>query len=587
MNDRMNQPERDVLEQATAALRDARFPDGPPPQLIASTIENLQTSNPAPDVIRRIQRRKFMFRFARYGAAAAVLLAVLAGAFWLLDRSASTSFADMVENVKKAKTVSFVMKQKFDDQPELQTKMYVKGNLMRYEISDTVTLIVDLDRTKGLELDPVHKVARSMNIRNHQDDEGMKDVIDRLRNLKDDAKDHVKSLGDEEVGGRKCRVYQITGLAKPLWFGATAFKLWVDAKTGWPVKIHAADEHTSLTYDDFKWDEPLKDDWFSLEVPKDYTLEKLKPAVVEPDRIYYQQGWTELHSIRPDGQKPEMQFVPRPPDGPETYDAAKSELSPDGRYLAMAYTHVTDHGAFPPYRVLLWDRTRPNEAAVEVYARPDGELQGWRFSHDGKLLYVSWWEHIAGKEMAVGRTGTDVVDLKTKTRQAVKLLTYKGADGKEQQARFATISADGQTILVVGQGLQAATADGKMIRSLSASDTAVIPASVRLSPDGQQVVYTVFHRDDLSHSLMVASISGGEPKELIPAGKVTDVRPRWSPDGKQIAYTCRLLDPKNPPFSYGTETYLKVVNANGSNVSTLLTKKARPKETSLELTAWR
>jgi outer membrane lipoprotein-sorting protein len=586
MNDRMGRNERDVLDRATAALRDARISDGPSLQLTASTVEALQTSNPAPSVIRRIQRRKLMFRVARYGAAAAaVILVVMAGAFWLLDRTASTTFADMVENVKRAKSVSFVAHQKFAI--ELETKVFIQGNLIRCEIPDALVLIADLNQRKVLELDPYRKVARWIDKKDRPDIEELKDPIEQLRNLKEDAKDHAKSLGDEEVGGRKCHVYQIKGLAKSSWIGGDQFTLWVDVKTGLPVKIHADDEHTSLTFEDFKWDEPLKTDLFSLEIPKGYTLEELTPAVVKPGRIYYQEGWVVLHSILPDGGKPEMQFVPRLPDSPEAYDSSKAELSPDGRDLAMAYSHVTSHGAFPPYHVLLWDRTQPKEAAVEVYARPEGELQSWRFSDDGKLLYVSWWEHIAGKKPTDGRYGTDVVDLKTKAKQAVKLPTYKDADGKEQETRFAAASVDGQTILVVGQGLQAATADGKVVRSLTAPDANVLPASVRLSPDGKQVVYATFHRDDKSHSLSVVSLAGGEPKELIPAGKFTDVRLRWSPDGKRVAYTCRLLDPKNPPFNYGAETYLKLVDADGGNASTLLTKKVQPKEASLELTAWR
>ena len=37
----------------------------------------------------------------------------------------------MVENVKKAKSVSFVLKQKLGNQPELKSKMLIQGNLLR------------------------------------------------------------------------------------------------------------------------------------------------------------------------------------------------------------------------------------------------------------------------------------------------------------------------------------------------------------------------------------------------------------------------------------------------------------------------
>ena len=87
-----------------------------------------------------------------------------------------------------------------------------------------------------------------------------------------------------------------------------------------------------------------------------------------------------LYSLRPDGQKPEEQLTAAfLTNSPDTYVADKAELSPDGRYLAMAYTHTTKNGSFPPYRVLLWDRTHPGLDAVEVYARPEGELRSWRF----------------------------------------------------------------------------------------------------------------------------------------------------------------------------------------------------------------
>ena len=65
MNHGVDGKERDVLDEATAALRDARIPDGPSPQLAASTVEAMLTSKTALDVIRRTQRRIIMFRIAR------------------------------------------------------------------------------------------------------------------------------------------------------------------------------------------------------------------------------------------------------------------------------------------------------------------------------------------------------------------------------------------------------------------------------------------------------------------------------------------------------------------------------------------
>jgi len=151
---------------------------------------------------------------------------------------------------------------------------------------------------------------------------------------------------------------------------------------------------------------------------------------------------------------------------------------------------------------------------------------------------------------------------------------------------FATATADGQTFLVVGQGLYEATAEGELGRRLTAPEARVGPRSVRLSPDGKQAVYATV-LPDKSQQLFVVSLTRGEAKELVPAGKFTDFRARWSPDGKQIAYTCRLFDPSHPPFYYGAETFLKVVDPNGSNVVTLLKEKVHANGPSLELTAWR
>ena len=436
MSERNERHEIDILDRATAALRDTPIPAGPPPQLAASTtlkLENLATS---PNRLPRRNRVVTIVRYCRLLPPPSCLV-VVAVAFWLIDRNATFTFAQVVDNVTKAKSVSFVVHQKIGKQPELETRMFIRGDVVRYEIADFATIIMDWNKRKGLELDTrwqgtiKDKIARKIDLEGRVPKDDVRNPIDRLRHIKEGSKDYAQRLGDEVLDQRNCQVYQVRGAKDASMLVPSDFKLWVDAKTGLPVKIHAQDENISLLYEDFKWNEPLQDDLFSLTVPKDYRLEELTPAVVKPGRIYYHQGWVELHSIEPDGKKPEVQFVPRVADSPNIYVSGSAELSPDGRYLAIAYTNVTKEGAFPPYRVLLWDRTRPKEEAVEVYSRPDGELQTWQFSGNDRL-WINWWEGIPGRKGPDGRTGTDFVDSwKTKHRMSLKLPMFKDAKGKE------------------------------------------------------------------------------------------------------------------------------------------------------------
>jgi outer membrane lipoprotein-sorting protein len=581
-----------LLDQATRALRAAPTSAGPPPHVVASTLEALNVALLSPDTVRPRERRKIMFRIGYSMGAAAVLVTIVAGTVWLMDRNASIGLAQVVDNVQRAKSVSFVLKQKLGNQPELESRMFIKGEFFRYELNGPppmgtmLIMIVNGNERKGLQLDVARKIATEIDLEGRVPAEELRDPIDRLRHLKANAKDNVVQLGDEELNGRKCQVYQVKGRIKeaPL-LVPDEFKLWVDAETGWPLQIQAADARTSLTYEQFRWDEPLRDELFSLKVPPGYVLEQLTPAVVRPGRIYYHQGYVDLRSIQPDGKNPEVQFVPHFADSPRVYCSDRAELSPDGRYLAIAYTNATKKGSFPPDRVFLLDRTRPKEPPREIYVRPEGELQFWRFSSDGRRLYVSWWQPLPGKQ-GDGHYGTDVADIDAGTKETLKLPAYQDASGAQTTMRFAAAAPDGQTYLVVGDGLHVATATGKLARRLGPVHANIIVASVRVSPDGKQALYATFH-DDRSQQLFVVSLAGGNPKELVPARHFTDLRARWSPAGKQIAHTSRLLDPSQPPRNYGTETYLKLVDPDGANPVTVLTQTVDQRGPSLELTAWR
>ncbi len=60
----------------------------------------------------------------------------------------------------------------------------------------------------------------------------------------------------------------------------------------------------------------------------------------------------------------------------------------------------------------------------------------------------------------------------------------------------------------------------------------------QISPDGQWVAYTVATPDlaanHISKNIWIVPARGGDPRQLTSTG--SDERPRWSPDGKTIAF---------------------------------------------------
>jgi hypothetical protein len=603
MNAESNQTPIDVLDRATAALRDAAPTESPPPSLVASTVGALQSRNAQRTEVAQPTETASRYRLLRYGSlAAAVAVAILVAFSLLIDRTARLTFAQVVENVRNAKSVQFVVTTKwhdkmkvhaYDNAPgELETKMAIQGDMVRYEVAGA-TIIVNMTDRKGIELHTIDQVAekRDFSDKKAAPPEVLQNLVERLRHLKDEIKGNFEQLADEDVAGRKCQVFQVKSRPKDAasWLVPSEFKLWVDAATGLPVRIQAENENQSVIYDHFVWDQPLDEKLFNLDVPLGYRLRELTPAVVVGDRIYVGRRDMQIESLRPDGHDAQRQFVPRFAKLPDVYVPDKTEISPDGRYLAMAFTNTTEHGSFPPDRIYLWDRTRATETADVIYARPGAELNSWQFSADGRQLYVQWWQPLHEQTRPEGRLGAEVVDLKDKTKHELKLPTFKDAVGKEQTMRFMAASSDGHTYLVVGGGMQVADDQGQIERRLtSATSDPIVGGSVRLSPDDKQVLYVVSHPQDQSEELFVVPVAGGEPKSLIAAGKFNDLRARWSPDGKRIAYTCRSLDPKNPPFNYGAEASLVTVDPDGNQAVTVLNEKVdRTWGPTLELIGWR
>jgi hypothetical protein len=299
MTEGNEQPPADVLDQATRALRNTAIPEGPPAQLAASTVEALQSASNSPDIVRLHERKRTMFRVMRYGstAAAAAMVAAITG--WLLFMNGTTTlaFADVIKNVGEAKSVSFVTKIPTIIQGArrgvLEQKHYIQGNSYHMEIPSAqedvpvppdappayLVLIADWQKKKALQIDYVAKTAKWLDADAKTWEELAKGIADPIKQLRQLKEQDAERLADEELNGCKLQVYRIT--RKDVFMGLTqskdeTTKLWVDPKTGLPVRIAVGDpsnkEKPFFVFEQFRWNEPLDAGLFKAEVPNGFTL---------------------------------------------------------------------------------------------------------------------------------------------------------------------------------------------------------------------------------------------------------------------------------------------------------------------------
>lgn len=205
----------------------------------------------------------------------------------------------MIDNVKKATSVSVTSKQqriitdaagRTNEQPTIEMKFYLQGDYMRMEmpgkqeagnakIPVLMAIVIDGKTKDVIQVDYANKSARKFKM----DERSAKLLNNPVEELTKLTGKNAELVGDEDLGGRKTKLYRLTELhgAFGIVDNVDDGRLWVDRGSGLPVKLAIQTNNspdgkmkvtTSITIDDFKWNEHFKEDMFKLAIPEGFRM---------------------------------------------------------------------------------------------------------------------------------------------------------------------------------------------------------------------------------------------------------------------------------------------------------------------------
>jgi hypothetical protein len=275
----------DRLDQGLRALHDCDVPDGPPSEIVSRTLASLQRKGFGPLLPSFLERFTTMPPLARF-AAVLLLAAGIAGTLTIMTsgrRGPGVAFADVVENVRAARTVTYTMR--IGDDPKPFRVSLMEPGLVRTELPGGEVSIMDRVRGKNLLLNPVGKMATIFETKPDGQAGGGMNEIDHLRNFrgKPDA-----DLGEQVIDGHPARGFRFSE-------GGWNNVVWVDTKSNLPVRMENktvlnGEGVKTLVLSDFVFDAPLDEALFSTAPPKGYKTEtipiaKVLTAPVEKDFV--------------------------------------------------------------------------------------------------------------------------------------------------------------------------------------------------------------------------------------------------------------------------------------------------------------
>ena len=250
-------------------------------------------------VHERTNKMRIFKKLIPTAAAACIVAGITIAVVFLTigNGGSSIAWADVQEQIRNARTVTFKMSMAMEGMPNVEMKlMFMEPGLMRQETTmgpSKIVGIMDIQQGKMITLMEEPKKAFIVNLTDlpekirkaHQE----QNFLSRIKKLIEESE---TELGEKEINGQLVKGYKVEK-------GNQVIIIWADAETARPVEMKTTmfQGETEITMSNFEFDVELDESLFSLEVPEEYTVEEKEIEVKEAsteDLIEMLRLWTKV-----------------------------------------------------------------------------------------------------------------------------------------------------------------------------------------------------------------------------------------------------------------------------------------------------
>jgi len=209
-------------------------------------------------------------KWSKFAVAAAIVMAVLIGLQFV--GGSSVTFAQAVAPILKASSAAFDILVGTEEPNTPVIHDMVMGSRIRRTLSNVPgnVSIIDLESKRILNLTEAKKEAAYIDLKGLPPIPNYLEVLkNTIVKLQDSPHFVVEDLGVRQIDGRDAVGFSAK---HPL----IEITVWADSKTGLPVRIEQKEGQALYIVKNMRFDEPMDDSLFSMEVPEGYKLQQME-----------------------------------------------------------------------------------------------------------------------------------------------------------------------------------------------------------------------------------------------------------------------------------------------------------------------